>query len=87
MARTEALHSTTYELSYASINWIRFEGSPCHAFSRATSMASQPPQRGSPSFIGEKSPAALFSDINFVAGGKKRGFCRLRVTSLRPGAT
>jgi len=53
MARTEALHSATYELSYASINWIRFEGSPCHAFSRATSMASQPPQRGSPSFIGE----------------------------------
>jgi len=48
MARTEALHSATYELSYASINWIRFEGSPCHAFSRATSMASQPPQRGSP---------------------------------------
>jgi hypothetical protein len=31
-----------------------------------------------PSFIGEKSPAALFSDIGFVAGGKKRGFCHLR---------
>jgi hypothetical protein len=25
----------------------------------------------------KKSPAALFSDISFVAGGKKRGFCRL----------
>jgi hypothetical protein len=27
--------------------------------------------------IGKKSPAALFSDVSFVAGGKKRGFCRL----------
>jgi hypothetical protein len=27
-------------------------------------------------FIGKKSPAALFSDISFGAGGKKRGFCR-----------
>jgi hypothetical protein len=25
----------------------------------------------------KKSPAALFSDISFVTGGKKRGFCRL----------
>jgi hypothetical protein len=32
-------------------------------------------------FMRKKSPAALFSDISFVAGGyargKKRGFCRL----------
>jgi hypothetical protein len=25
----------------------------------------------------KKSPAALFSDISFVSGGKKRGSCRL----------
>jgi hypothetical protein len=39
--------------------------------------------------IGEKSPAALFSDISFVAGryarGKKRGFCRLPWRVATPG--
>jgi len=47
MARTEALHSATYELSYASINWIRFEGSPCRATVRASGLSA--PCRGSPS--------------------------------------
>jgi hypothetical protein len=28
--------------------------------------------------IGKKSPAALFSDISFVSGGKKRGFAACR---------
>jgi hypothetical protein len=32
-------------------------------------------------FIGKKSPAALFSDISFVSGGKKRGFCPGRVAA------
>jgi hypothetical protein len=36
-------------------------------------------------FIGKKSPAALFSDIGFVAGGKKRGFCRLLLRVATPG--
>jgi hypothetical protein len=36
-------------------------------------------------FIGKKSPAALFSDISFVAGGKKRGFCRLPRRVATPG--
>ena len=44
--------------------------------------AGLPPPRTGPraagsKFIGKKSPAALFSDIGFVSGGKKRGFCRL----------
>jgi len=30
------------ELSYASMNWIRFKGSPCRSCSKR-SMASQPP--------------------------------------------
>jgi hypothetical protein len=38
-----------------------------------------------PSLIGEKSPAALFSDISFVYGGKKRGFCRLARRVATPG--
>jgi hypothetical protein len=64
-----------YELSYASINWIRFEGSPCRA--RCASMASQPPA-GAPLVYLEKSAFWRFSrNIGFVAGGKKRGFCRL----------
>jgi hypothetical protein len=33
----------------------------------------------------KKAPAALFSDISFVAGGKKRGFCRLRGRVATPG--
>ncbi len=40
-------------------------------------------------FIGKKSPAALFSDIGFGSGGKKRGFCRLArrvATPWRPTA-
>jgi hypothetical protein len=36
-------------------------------------------------FIGKKSPAALFSDISFVSGGKKRGFCRLLLRVATPG--
>src|SRR5262249_22010158 len=28
--------------------------------------------------MGQKSPAALLPDISVVAGGKRRGFCRLR---------
>jgi hypothetical protein len=35
--------------------------------------------------MGKKSPAALFSDISFVAGGKKRGFCRLPFRVATPG--
>ncbi|MEP7242639.1 MAG: beta-propeller fold lactonase family protein [Gammaproteobacteria bacterium] len=35
--------------------------------------------------IGKKSPAALFSDISFVSGGKKRGFCRLPLRVATPG--
>ena len=42
MARTEALHSATYELSYASINWIRFEGSPCRVLTHAFDGLSAP---------------------------------------------
>jgi hypothetical protein len=30
------------------------------------------------SFFGKNRLAALFSDISFAYGGKKRGFCRLR---------
>jgi hypothetical protein len=36
-------------------------------------------------FIGKKSPAALFSDIGFVAGGKRRGFFRLDIRVATPG--
>src|SRR5689334_24676216 len=39
----------------------------------------------SPLLIGKKRPAALFSDCAFVAGGKKRGFCRLRYPVTTPG--
>jgi hypothetical protein len=34
-------------------------------------------------FDWKKSPAAIFSDISFVAGGKKRGFCPGRVAAWR----
>jgi hypothetical protein len=33
--------------------------------------------------MGKKSPAALFSDINFVSGGKKRGLIHSRKGRLR----
>jgi hypothetical protein len=33
----------------------------------------------------KKSPAALFSDIDFVAGGEKRGFRRLAWHVATPG--
>src|SRR5689334_18152632 len=61
--RIEARHRATYELSYASINWIRFEGSPCRAF-RAL-MASQPPA-GAPLVIGEKRLRRFSRNISFV---------------------
>jgi hypothetical protein len=34
--------------------------------------------------MGKKSPAALFSDISFVSGGKKRGLVYLRKGRLLP---
>jgi hypothetical protein len=37
--------------------------------------------------MGKKSPAALFSDIGVVSGGKKRGFCRLLLRVATPGLT
>ncbi len=33
----------TYELSYASINWIRFEGSPCRAYHALSRWPLSPP--------------------------------------------
>jgi hypothetical protein len=39
---TDGLVHTAEKLSYASINWIRFEGSPSRAISRRP-LASQPP--------------------------------------------
>jgi hypothetical protein len=62
-----------YELSYASINWIRFEGR--HAACAFDGLSA--PWRGSPSFIGENRLLTIFSRPYTDTGGKKRGFCRL----------
>jgi hypothetical protein len=43
-----------------------------------TRSLAHPKLRREPWFIGKKSPAALFSDIGCVVGGKKRGLIYLR---------